>query len=68
MSELPSWFIDVLRLNVEPGDTLIFRVVQGAYNADLLRAKEELNAEFPDVHIVLSQGIEGVEHVRLENE
>lgn len=61
-------FIDVLRLNVEPGDTLIFRVSQKADYQELVDAKNELNEEFPGVHIVVTTGVEGVDHVRQENE
>lgn len=54
---------DITRIQANPGDTLLFRLVDSATLEDCQWVKECLDGMLPEVNIVVSTGIEGVERV-----
>lgn len=55
---------DVTRIQVNPGDTLLFRLESSATIEDCQRAKDRLEELLPEgVNIVVATGVESVERI-----
>lgn len=55
---------DITRIQVNPGDTLLFRLESSATTEDCQRAKERLDELLPDgVNVIVATGVEGVEQI-----